>query len=66
MRYPSERLEGNWFSADMIAFSDFITELNLMDLPLEGGSFTWSNGTDQPSMSKLIRVLIFVDWEEHS
>jgi hypothetical protein len=60
VRYPSERLEGNWFSPDMIAFSDFITELNLMDLPSgHGGSFTWSNGTDQPSMSKIDKSVDF-------
>ena len=27
-------------------FSEFIEDLNLIDLPLEGGSYTWSSGTD--------------------
>ena len=65
VRYPSERLEGNRFSPEMTAFSDFITELNLVDLSLHGGSFTWSNGSEQPSMSRIDKVLISVDWEEH-
>jgi hypothetical protein len=33
-------------------------ELGLMDLPLVGGTFTWSNNKDSPSWSKIDR---FVD-----
>ena len=48
----------------MERFSEFIENLNLIDLPLEGGNYTWSSGTDQPLMS-LDRALITHDWEEH-
>ena len=27
-------------------FPEFIEDLNLIDLPLEGGRFTWSSGTE--------------------
>ena len=49
----------------MERFSEFIEDLNLIDLPQEGGSYTWSSGTNQPSMSRIDRALITHDWEEH-
>ena len=46
-------------------FSEFIEELSLIDLPLERGSYTWSSGLDQRSMSRIDRVLVSHDWEDH-
>ena len=40
IRYPSERLGCEAFSPAMFAFSDFIKANYLVDLPLEGASFT--------------------------
>ena len=53
VRFPSERLGGLCLTLAMENFSKFIEELNLIDLPLEGGSYTWSSGLDQPSMSRM-------------
>ena len=63
--FPSERLVCCWFSPSMLAFSDFIGTSHLVDLPLEGGTYTWSSGLEHPSMSHIDRVLVSTDWEEH-
>ena len=49
----------------MEKFFEFIEDLNLVDLPLEGGSYTWLSGTDQPSMSKIDKALVTPDWEDY-
>ena len=41
----------------MIDFLDFISEHNLIDLPLEGGTFTWSNSRVAASQYRLDRFL---------
>lgn len=44
---------------------EFIEDLNLIDLLLEGGSYSWSSGTDQLLMPRIDRALVTPDWEEH-
>ena len=50
VRFPSEQLGNSRLTPAM---------------PLEGGSYTWSRESDRPSMSKIDRVLVSHDWEEH-
>ena len=42
IRFPSERSRGGRLSLTMWRFSEVIEELELRDLPLQGGLFTWS------------------------
>ena len=55
----------NSFSSAMLDFSDFISDHNYIDLPLEGGTFTWSNSRAMASWSRLDRFLLSFDLEEH-
>ena len=65
VRFPSERLGADFFSSAMLDFSDFISDHNLTDFPLEGGTFTWSNSRAVASQSRLNRFLLSSDSEEH-
>ena len=65
VRFPSEKRGGSCLTPAMEKFSEIIEDLNLIDLPLEGGRYNWSSGTDQPSMSRIDRAPTSHDWEEH-
>ena len=45
VRFLSERRGGSRLTSAMEKFYEFIEDLNLIDLPLEG-SFTWSSGIE--------------------
>jgi endonuclease/exonuclease/phosphatase family metal-dependent hydrolase len=53
------------FSAAMMEFSDFISDLDLVDIPLLGGRFTWSNNSENTSSSRIDRFLFSLDWNDH-
>ena len=49
----------------MFAFSDFIDRNCLVDLPLQGASFTWFQDSISSSMSRIDKTLVSTDWEDH-
>ena len=49
----------------MFAFFDFIEANYLVDLPLEGASFTWFRDSGMDCMSRIDRTLASVDWVDH-
>ena len=65
IRYSSERFGCEAFSPAMFVFSDFIEANYLVDLPLEGASFTWFRDLGSVCMSRIDRTLASVDWVDH-
>lgn len=41
VRFPSEKKNSNRIDKSMTDFSDFILDMNFLDLQLTGGNFTW-------------------------
>ena len=56
---------GEVFTLAMQDFSEHISYFGLLDIPLEGGSYTWSNNRTDVSMSRIDRFLYSTDWEDH-
>lgn len=50
----------------MRMFNNFIKEFDLVDLPLKGTSFTWSNNQDRRVCSRLDRFLFSIDWMDQA
>ena len=65
IRFPSERSKGGRMSPTMRRFSEVVEELELRDLPLQGGLFTWSGGLNNRLKSRIDQFLIYEDWEVH-
>lgn len=64
IRSPEEKLGGGRLMADMKSFSDWINSNSLLDLRLNGASFTWPNNRGPPSMARLDRFLFSGEWVE--
>lgn len=50
--------------ANLRHFRRTVAVLELQDLHLHGRSFTWSNESDSPTLVRLDRVLVSIDWDE--
>ena len=65
IRFPTERNRERRIMSSMRRFSQMIDELELKDLPLQGGMYTWKGGLNNQRMARLDRYLITNDWEIH-
>ena len=61
VRFPSECSSSTSFTTAMWEFSSFISEQGLIDISLQGGSFTWSNSREVVSKARLDRFLFSAD-----
>ena len=52
VRFPSEHAGSTIFTTAMCEFSDFISEQGLLDIPIEGANFTWSNYREVESKAR--------------
>ncbi|RVX01885.1 Transposon TX1 uncharacterized 149 kDa protein [Vitis vinifera] len=55
-------IRGLWRIHAMRRFAQVIDELGLVDIPLQGGSFTWSGGLNNQSWARLDRFLVSPNW----
>ena len=63
IRRASEKNNSNLDRGLMVSFNRFIGQHELKELYMHGRLFTWSNGRETPTMSKLDRMLASVDWD---
>ena len=65
IHFPSERLGAGRFTRCMNDFLDFISHHGLMDNPLEGGLFTWSNSTSASRIDRFLLSPALVEYFSH-
>ena len=53
IRFPEERSKGGSLNGAMRRFSEVLEDLELRDLPLQGGIFMWSGGRNNQTKSRL-------------
>ena len=53
IKFPNERKRGEKVSSSMRRFLEVIDDLDLRDLPLQGGPLTWSGELNSQAMSRL-------------
>ncbi|KAG5595642.1 hypothetical protein H5410_036874 [Solanum commersonii] len=63
-RFPTERRNCQMKSTAMVEFLDFIEDLELIDLPLEGGTHTWFRGDTNNVASRIDRIIFTIEWSE--
>ena len=60
--YQAERNRNGRIASAMRRFARVIDDLGLVDVPLQGGSFTWSGGLNNQAWARLDRFLATPSW----
>ena len=63
--FQRERSRQGTITSTMRRFAQIIDELGLVDLPLQGGVFTWSKGLNNQSWARLDKFLVSPSWLDH-
>jgi hypothetical protein len=63
IRYAHEKNNPNFHQAEADAFNDCINDLNLIELPLLDRLFTWTNKRTVPTLERLDRAFINLEWD---
>ena len=62
---PRESNKGGRVTLAMPHFVEVIDDLGVRDMPLHGGLFTWSRGSNGRVMSRIDRFLVSGVWESY-
>ncbi|XP_019082000.1 uncharacterized protein LOC109124331 [Vitis vinifera] len=65
VRFPGEHSGASRLTSAMRRFTKVIDDLHLRNLPLLGGSSTWSEGLNNQAYLRLDRFLVSEGWEGH-
>lgn len=63
IRYSHEKNNDNFRRSEAEAFNDAIQDLCLIELPLIDRQYTWSNHRSTPTLERLDRAFINLDWD---
>ncbi len=64
IHFPTERLGTESYTQAMLNFSEFVSTHGLIDTPLLGGQYTWSNNRESASMFRIDQFLYTAEWED--
>lgn len=62
-RVPSDKNNDHFNSTEARMFNDLINNLALIEIPLVDRAYTWSNRCEDPTLVRLDRCLVNLDWE---
>jgi len=63
IRDPADKNTGSFNLPDANRFNDLISSISLIEIPLVDRAYTWSNCRDNPTLVRLDRCFINLDWD---